>query len=192
MHGFLGEGSVSEGVFLSYSTDKGEMTAAQKGLMIIAIVYLMAGVLLLLSSLSLLDPSSRSGAAGQQAPVLTLLGLSPGADTGARQPSVAQASQVTPAFVLCLDLGLFTLLAGICGIRAATDVERIVPYLLLSCALFLYKAAITVAALFKGTFVLSAPDLAVLILTAVAVLLGISVSRQREKPSPPDSHPPEL
>ena len=113
------------------------MTAAQKGLMIIAIVYLMAGVLLLLSSLSLLDPSSRSGAAGQQAPVLTLLGLSPGADTDARQPSVAQASQVTPAFVLYLDLGLFTLLAGICGIRAATDVERIVPYLLLSCALFL-------------------------------------------------------
>ena len=55
-------------MFLSYSTDKGEMTAAQKGLMIIAIVYLMAGVLLLLSSLSLLDPSSRSGAAGQQAP----------------------------------------------------------------------------------------------------------------------------
>lgn len=94
--------------------------------------------------------------------------------------------------MLCLDLGLFTLLAGICGIRAATDVERIVPYLLLSCALFLYKAAITVAALFKGTFVLSAPDLAVLILTAVAVLLGISVSRQMEKPSPPDSRPPEL
>ena len=52
--------------------------------------------------------------------------------------------------MLCLDLGLFTLLAGICGIRAATDVERIVPYLLLSCALFLYKAAITVAALSRG------------------------------------------
>ena len=38
---------------MSYSAnaDKGEMTAAQKGLMIIAIVYLMAGILLLLSSL---------------------------------------------------------------------------------------------------------------------------------------------
>lgn len=53
------------------------MTAAQKGLMIIAIVYLMAGILLLLSSLFLLNPSSQPGVISQQITALTLLDLPP-------------------------------------------------------------------------------------------------------------------
>ena len=64
---------------MSYSAnaDKGEMTAAQKGLMIIAIVYLMAGILLLLASLFLLNPSSQPGVISQQITALTLLDLPP-------------------------------------------------------------------------------------------------------------------
>lgn len=174
---------------MSYSTDKGEMTAAQKGLMIIAIVYLMTGVLLLLSALSLLSPSSQFGTAGQQAQILTLLGLSPESNAGPQQLGVvSQTPQATPAFVYCLDLGLFTLLAGICGIRASIDIERIIPYLVLSCALFACKAVITVASLLTGSFIFSTSDLVVLILTAVAVLLGISVNQQREKPDSSDPH----
>lgn len=89
---------------MSRSIDKGEMTAAQKGLMIISIIYSMMGVLLLLSSLSLLDPSSQPRTIDQQAPALTLLGLSPEPDANGHQPGVRQASQVTSAFVLCFDL----------------------------------------------------------------------------------------
>jgi len=175
---------------LSYSAnaDKGEMTAAQKGLMIIAIVYLMAGILLLLSSLFLLNPSSQPGVISQQITALTLLDLPPEPDASVYQSGIHQTSQVTSTFVLCLDLGLFTLLAGICGIRASTDVERIVPYLVLSSTLFLCKAVITVTLLLRGNFVPSTSDLVILILTAAAVLLGISVNQQREKPDSSDPH----
>ena len=137
---------------------------------------------------SQVNPSSQPGIISQQITALTLLDLPPESDASVYQSGIHQTSQVTSTFVLCLDLGLFTLLAGICGIRASTDIERIVPYLVLSSTLFLCKAAITVTLILKGSFVPSTSDLVVLILTAAAVLLGISVNQQREKPDSSDPH----
>ena len=158
----------------------GERSGAQRGLKVLAILYIIGGVFILLWILYMWSFFSQAEAAagGSLTPMLVQ-------EMSRRGFAVSSESELTSlvfaAVIVFVTLGLSLLLTGILGIRAANDPEKVTPYLVISGLSLASTILNTMRSIVANTFDLSIETLIGVGIPVLAVWLGVSVKQQRDQ-----------
>ena len=158
----------------------GERSGAQRGLKVLAILYVIGGVFILLWILYMwsLFSQAESAVGGSLTPMLVQ-------EMSRRGFAVSSESELTSlvfaAVIVFVTLGLSLLLTGILGIRAANDPEKVTPYLVISGLSLAYTILNIVRSIVANTFDLSIETLIGVGIPVLAVWLGVSVKQQRDQ-----------
>ena len=158
----------------------GERSGAQRGLKVLAILYIIGGVFILLWILYMWSLFSQAEAAvgGSLTPMLVQ-------EMSRRGFAVSSESELTSlvfaAVIVFVTLGLSLLLTGILGIRAANDPEKVMPYLVISGILLAYAIFDVLEDIFAQTFTFTILTLIGVGIPTLAVWLGVSVKQQRDQ-----------
>lgn len=158
----------------------GERSGAQRGLKVLAILYIIGGAFILLWILYMWFLFSQAEAAvgGSLTPMLVQEFNKNGFDIS---DGSEVAALVFAAVIVFVTLGLSLLLTGILGIRAANNPEKVTPYLVISGLSLAFTILNTMRSIVANTFDLSINTLIRVGIPVLAVWLGVSVKQQRDQ-----------
>ena len=158
----------------------GERSGAQRGLKVLAILYIIGGAFILLWILYMwfLFSQAESAVGGSLTPMLVQEFNKNGFDIS---DGSELAALVFAAVIVFVTLGLSLLLTGILGIRAANNPEKVTPYLVISGLSLAFTILNTMRSIVANTFDLSINTLIRVGIPVLAVWLGVSVKQQRDQ-----------